>query len=485
MNLDSLYATCMSGERAFTAGDVSKALETPFALYCKYHEDESKQNPPDPYVEKLMERGNMHEKAVLESMFPDSVSVTSDDRADGFREALDYMKNGIKTIAQVPLFWLPDGLYGVADVLVRADGKSVFGPYHYEAIEIKSAKDIKNKHITQAAFYNYVLGMIQEFAPEHFWIINKEYEQKLYAWGERKGMLEENLNNAAKIRDGFRPPAIYSNASKSEWSDYEKQSAIDADDMTLVPGLGASKRETLLDNGFRTIHDIAASNEYDLKQVKGIAEKTAQKYLCSAQAITSGEIIKKAPLVLPEHATEIFLDFEGLGDEAEEDIDIYLIGALVRKDGKEEFKKFVAEDKDESQMLRDFINFLKEQNDYVMYHWAHYEKTFFKTLEKRHGFSDKEHDMIFSHLHDLRATAAKSFAFPLYSDSIKPVAKWMGFEWGQDDVNATMSIGMYLDYIDDPVANKELLNKVILYNRNDCEATRVVKDWMVEHSGQS
>ena len=55
----------------------------------------------------------------------------------------------------------------------------------------------------------------------------------------------------------------------------------------------------------------------------------------------------------------------------------------------------------------------------------------------------------------------------------------------QGDVDATVSIGMYLDYIDDPVANKGLLDKVILYNKNDCEATRVVKDWMVEHSDQS
>ena len=327
--------------------------------------------------------------------------------------------------------------------------------------------------------------MIQGFTPERFWIINKEYKQESYTWSERKGMLEENLNKAAKIRGGFRPPAIYSNESKSEWSDYEEQSAKAAKDMTLVPGIGVSMREKLLDKGFRTIHDIAASNEHDLMQVNGIGKKYAQQYLCSVQAITSGKVVKKAPLELPEHATEIFLDFEGLGDEAEKDIDVYLIGALVRKDGREEFKKFVAEGKDEGQMLRDFIDFLKAQNDYLMYHWAPYEKTNFTTLEKRHGLGPGEHDMIFSHLYDLHATAVESFAFPRYSNSIKSVARWMGFKWEQGDVDATVSIGMYLDYIDDPVANKGLLDKVILYNKNDCEATRVVKDWMVEHSDQS
>lgn len=52
----------------------------------------------------------------------------------------------------------------------------------------------------------------------------------------------------------------------------------------------------------------------------------------------------------------------------------------------------------------------------------------------------------------------------------------MGYNWRHADVDAMES-----QYVKDPQNNEEKLQKVIDYNSDDCQATRVVKDWLVEN----
>ena len=62
----------------------------------------------------------------------------------------------------------------------------------------------------------------------------------------------------------------------------------------------------------------------------------------------------------------------------------YLIGAIIRKNGKDDYVSFVAKDIDsEESMVKEFVEFLRKQKDYVLYHWAPYEKTHMsKMMEK-------------------------------------------------------------------------------------------------------
>ena len=182
---------------------------------------------------------------------------------------------------------------------------------------------------------------------------------------------------------------------------------------------------------------------------------------------------------MPERSTEIFLDLEGLNDVFDDTIDDYLIGALVRTDGKETYSPFVARGKDEYGMLCDFIDFMAKQHDYAIYHWHGYEQIHLRLLMAKHKidmYGILEPDIMF----DLHKLATHAFAFPTYSTSIKDVAKWLGFNWRHKDVGAMTSIGLYLEYVEDPDNNREKMQRVLYYNEDDCIATRVIKDWLVE-----
>lgn len=187
-------------------------------------------------------------------------------------------------------------------------------------------------------------------------------------------------------------------------------------------------------------------------------------------------------IVLPNRKVEIFLDLEGtdptMTDEEVIQVD-YLIGILVRVDSREQYKAFIAKDlKHEKDMLFEFLDFMKKQKDYVIYHYHNYEKIHLKKMMEKYKVDEKTRNIIFDHMIDVYKAANDSVAFPTYGNGLKQVAAFLGFVWRHKDVDATESIALYLDYIANPKKNQDKLQLILDYNKDDCVATRVIKEWL-------
>ena len=336
-----IYNRCMSGDAEFkiSASDVGAAITSPFSLYCKYHGDPEKIDPPDPFLASLAVKGNEHEDAVLKSDYPEMETVQYNTNEDGFNMMISEMLDGASAISNFPMFYLPDSMHGYADILEKnEDAPSECGDYHYIVREIKSARNIKERHVLQAAFYNMMLGKIQEYTPEYFYITNIDKETSKYKYEEYENLLKEMITHVKDIQNGKIPPAIYG-AGLHPWKNHCNDTAIEKNDISLISGIGPAKRELFVDVGFKTVKDVASTDIETLKKIKGIGEKTSVKYLRSACAITSGECIRNdnQTIELPKHKTEIFLDLEGLAESLDDTISDYLIGALVREDSTETY----------------------------------------------------------------------------------------------------------------------------------------------------
>ena len=120
----------------------------------------------------------------------------------------------------------------------------------------------------------------------------------------------------------------------------------------------------------------------------------------------------------------------------------------------------------------------KKQTDYTIYHWHHYERTHLSKMMERYNM-DAYYLLDPDVMIDLSKTATNAFTFPTYSNSIKDIAKWLGFEWRHSDVGAMSSIELYMAYVEDPETYKDKMQLVLDYNDDDCIATRVIKDWLV------
>ena len=490
VDIQKIFDGCMAGktEGKITARTVYEYVVSPFMIYCDYFAPEDKKDPITEFMKSLFEQGTNHEDKYVTETYPKMVPIKFATPQEGFWKVLEAMRGGVGAMHRMPIFYLKEDLHGVPDILERNDAaRSVFGRYHYIVKEVKLAKNIQDYHRLQAAFYNYVLGKIQGYTPPTFFLINRDKEEKEFEYDERE--LLTVLQDIRDIISGKKVVTPTYGCADWPWQTYCNEEAIRIGDISLVSGVGPSHKERLVASGFRTAKDLANASPNRLTQIERIGAKTAEKFKRNAQALTTGKHIKIGGVNFPKKKTEIFLDLEGtgqqLGDEELIAMD-YLIGVLARKNSKEEYIPFLAKGLDkEGQMFAEFLKWLGKQEDYIIYHWHHYESTHLKALCERYGVDEGIQSKLFNNLRNLYKDATSAFAFPTYGYGLKEVAKYMGFQWRHDDVDATESIAFYLQYLDNPKKNRPKLQKVIDYNEDDCRATKTVKDWLEENSGNA
>lgn len=484
--VDSIFGKCLTPmvSESLTATTVAMYLTSPFAIHCNKFVSEKEKDSISKYQQLLFERGKEHETLTVQSKFPDMTPIQFATPEEGFKLTLESMASGSNVMHGMPVFYMPEGLVGRVDILEKSNSKdSLFGKHHYIIKEIKLAKNIKDDHIIQGAFYNYLLGKIQGITPPTFYIINRDGEEVPCQYNECEELLLEAIEGSRKILHGEPVSPTYGSC-RFPWESYCNRIAEEVNDISLVAGISLKTKNKLIEHGFETVNNLADANMQELMKIKGIGPKTAPKFVYAAKAIQSKKpIIKdRDAIVFPNNKVEIFLDLEGTDPSmvGEEIIQVdYLIGVLVRVDSKEKYMPFVARDfNHEKDMLVEFLNFMKKQKDYVIYHYHHYEKTHLDKMMTKYEIDEKTRRVVFDHMIDVHKIATDSVAFPTYGNGLKPVAKFLGFAWRHKDVDATESIALYLDYIANPNKNKDKLKLILDYNEDDCIATRVIKDWV-------
>ena len=437
VDVNELFLKCMaeSVTEKLTARTVAAYITSPFEIYCNNFVSEAEKDEITEYQKLLFQRGNDHENQTVHAKFPNLVTIPFEKPEDGFKLIIDSMVSGTDILHGAPIYYLPEGIFGVADILEKSNtGSSIFGNYHYTIKEVKLAKNIHENNILQGG----------PISPTH-------------------------------------------GSCDYPWASYCNKKAVETNDISLVAGISLKTKNMLVDNKFNTVEDLARANIQDLTGIKGIGNKTAKKYVTTAKAIQAKThiITDKGMIDFPERKVEIFLDLEGIDPTTAADgipqID-YLIGILVRVDSKENYISFTAKEAKEDaekKMLLEFLEFIKKQNDYVIYHYAPYEKTHLTTMMKKYEIDEATKKTVLDYLIDVHKVARNSVAFPTYGNGLKQIAPYLGFSWRHKDVSATESISMYLDYVGNSEEGKVKFQKIIDYNEDDCVATRVIKDWLV------
>ena len=469
------------------AGDVAQFVRSPFALWCKWYAPENQRDPNSLFMKLLFDAGSFHEQAYVGEAFPEAQRIADKPRPEGFLRALQAMARGTAVLYGVPLYYLVEDLYGAADLLELDDSHpSVFGPFHYRVREVKIAKGIRPDHRIQAAFYTYILGKIQGYAPETFTMVNGEREAEEYPYDEAE--LLNVLQEVRRIRNGA-PVGPTFGSCDWPWSGFCNREAERLRDVSLVPQVGPVIKGRLTAVGIRTIEELASTPPVRLETIRNIGEKRARSLTMAAQAIITGRPTQIGPVIFPSPSVEIFLDLEGtlpLWGRREPDSVDYLIGALLRQGDRVEYCPFLAKNFDlEGQMIRSFSRWLGTQQDFVIYHWGHYEPSHLTKLLDRHDFSESVRDRILDSLQDLYRIATRAFVFPTYRNGVKDIARFLGFQWRHADVDAKESMALYHCYVQDPDAHGEDIAKILDYNEDDCRATMVIKDWLVDRQTPS
>src|SRR3989338_3270114 len=184
--------------RKITGTDIKNYFEGKFLLWCEYHAPNSAKDPPSNYQDLLRKRGTDFEKAWMQKHYPYLQEV----RVETTEEMMATLKKGEAALYHLQLVCFEKRLLGIPDLFIRKEGKSGLGDFHYEIIEVKSAKNIKRKHVMQACFYSYILGLVQGVFPSAFTLINCEGKALQYPYEECCGELLQALTEIEAIQEG-------------------------------------------------------------------------------------------------------------------------------------------------------------------------------------------------------------------------------------------------------------------------------------------
>lgn len=460
-----------------TASDFYKYVKCPSWLYWDIFGDPSLKSDVSPMMAKLREGGVEHEKEVIEDMGPFEEMEEGGDADELAAATLAAMKEG-KIIYQGTL---KDGDWvGRPDLLIPHESPSNLGEWTYEAVDIKSAFSLNDVHKYQLTFYALLLEKVQGVMPRTGKIINARKETLEFDIQETYSEFFEILGKILEIRAGEKPePYLVSGAKESPWYDMLLKEVVEADDLSRIYKLYRKEYRRLRDAGYDTVAQLAGTDFDTLDQtVGGISTGRLTRIHLQAKALAKGETIRIGEPDLPTEGAELHFDIEGdpfLGVE-------YLFGLLIRKDGKEEYRTFLAEDpEDEEEAWTAFCDFIEDWAGTPIYHYGWYELDVIRRLSARYGISIAAAEALDrANMIDLNRLIQHTVIFPLHFYSLKDVCKHLGFAWRADDASGANSVLWFQEWLDGQ--DRKMLQKIIDYNEDDVRATAYLKDWLVSKS---
>ena len=158
-------------------------FEDPVLLWLEYHGAEYGFQPdtsPYDFADFITVKSQQFEQKWLQEMAPDAVRVCLSPEegslAARVRQTWELMQLGTPVIAQPALWWAPERIYGVPDVLAHSSWlrehfpglleKDDAGPGHYVVVDLKfttkieesgKAKD-RQSYAAQVRLYSFMLG---------------------------------------------------------------------------------------------------------------------------------------------------------------------------------------------------------------------------------------------------------------------------------------------------------------------------------------
>lgn len=433
--------------------------------------------------ERRLDDGFLHEREVMSGIMAKrrvTELATTGSPTALFEATRRAMEEGAEIIYQGTL--LDGDWHGRPDLLMRQEGASRLGNWHYAPVEIKSAHELKPAHRLQLVFYSFLLERIQGVFPERAAMVNRDQE---WHWFEPKASVadfEDVLAKLEAIRAGDKPPLVLRKAcmDTSPWGAACKHQAEQENDIALLYNVDVRKLAALRDLGIHTVNNAADMHPEQLAgAAPGLTERALEIARLQARSLRDKTVFIKEPVQVPEAPIEIYFDIESdLPNDAD-----YLYGFLLRdgNSGTAAYKPFVAEKpEDERIMWKEFLAWLETlPAEYVVYHYAPYEPMRLNILETRHGGSAAL-ETFRSRLVDLKPLATKPVTFPLYFYGLKYICKFLGFRWTGELQSGGESIDWYERWCE--TGDRHVLDQIIQYNQDDVRATLFLKDWLVQYA---
>ena len=457
-----------------------KFFQCPHWIWYDIYGDASKKRNISPLLD-LIYRGkalNVKSSIAGYKKFEEVKPELFKDIEEAFLATLELMRQG-KNIYHGVL--MNDNWVGIADLLEARPlpsgqaGKSNFGDYHYVVYDIQNSLDLRDENKFQLIFYSLILERLQGVRPEKAYVIDADGNERSFEVNDFMKEFHFTREQIEKVLNGEKPaPFLKSGCKRTPWYSLCLEETKGCNDVSLIFKLSQADQRRLYEIEIMTVGDLAKADVNDLQSKledwpfdKIVRINNQAKVLLDDKPL----ILKHANF--PEVKTEVFFDIES---DPTSDTD-YLLGYLVKKDGKVEYDYLIAKDKSqEPEIWKKFLDFLSSLDDFVIYHYAYFERQVFDRLALKYGAPSSLVTKFRDNTIDLHTKLVDSAILPLYFYSLKDVAGYLGYKWSDPDAGGAESVVWYSEWLNKK--DDKIMQKLLRYNEDDVRATLLIKEWL-------
>jgi uncharacterized protein len=220
----------------------------------------------DPLAQILWKRGARHEQGYVDHLRSSGLAVTVIDGVGANKEAVDQTREAMSAGAEIIVqgAFQSDIWVGRTDVLRRISTPSKLGPWSYEVIDAKLARETKGGTVLQLCLYADLVADVQGLRPENCYVVtpHSDYEPEVYRiddFGAYFRRVRDGLVSAVdrtEIEETYPEPCEHCDLCR--WQELCDLRRRKDDHLSLVAGATKVQIEELRRQGIDTLVALAA-----------------------------------------------------------------------------------------------------------------------------------------------------------------------------------------------------------------------------------
>jgi predicted RecB family nuclease len=280
----------------------------------------------------------------------------------------------------------------------------------------------------------------------------------------------------ATLISGKKPPDLVLNrhCPECEFRDSCRRKATETDDLSRLAGITEEERNRHRSKGIFTVTQL--SYTFRPRRTPKRAKNPARPRYPALQALAIREntvYVHGSPRP-PDSKTQVYLDIEGLPDRES----YYLLGALIVSEGQETFHSFwAAETSQEPDIFVQFAEAVAILPDFRVLHFGDYEAVALRRMKSRlpQGLHPKI-DAILERMTNVLSVIHPHVYFPTYSNGLKDIGHFLGFERAEPDATGLQSIIWRTTWNTSRAPDTKAL--LLRYNQDDCRTLRRICEFI-------
>jgi predicted RecB family nuclease len=368
------------------------------------------------------------------------------------------------------------------DGLKRTDGTSNLGDFHYVPMLFHEGRVVgkAQKHLVE--LYGLLLSRIQGRHPATAIVWHGlECRASKIRLNSDTRQCERFWQDLVAITALPAPPSLILN-DHCEICEFRRRchvQAVQEDNLTLLRGMGEKEIKRNASRGIFTLTQLSYTFRPRRRPKWARAAPRPHSFALQALALRENKVYINGSPELKTSPLRVYLDVEGLPD----DDFYYLIGLLIDDGTTQVSHSLWADSKaEQSDLAARFVQILGTLKDYIIYHFGNYESKALKALQSTvSGELRKQLANIQKCAVNVLSMLHTTIYVPTKSNSLKGVARFLGFQWSEPGATGLDSILWRKEW--EGSRDNRLKERLLRYNHEDCLAVKIVTDFIISFIG--